>query len=73
MSLIHCPLTDLQRDYLALYARGLTSREIAAEMLVSPETVKSTLDEVRRKIGARGGRAAAVWAVRHGIVPPEEP
>jgi DNA-binding CsgD family transcriptional regulator len=64
-------LTDLQRDYLALYARGLTGREIAAEMLVSPETVKCTLEAIRRRIGARNGREAAVWAARHGLLPAE--
>jgi DNA-binding CsgD family transcriptional regulator len=45
-------LTRRERETVALLLRGLTSKEIANEMQVSPSTVKSFLKMVMVKVGA---------------------
>ena len=43
-----------ERDVTAFACLGLTNRQIAARMGVSPETVKSYLETVLYKLGLRG-------------------
>jgi two-component system NarL family response regulator len=58
-------LTVRERDILTMVSRGLTDKEIAAAMFVSPRTVQNGLARIREKTG--GGRRAelARWAVEH--------
>lgn len=49
-------------EVLALVAEGLTQREIAAELRVTEETVRTHVRRVRLKLGARNQRhAVALW------------
>lgn len=57
------PLSARERDVLALVADGKINREIAAALEVGDETVKTLLERVYRKLGARG-RLEAVLAAR---------
>jgi DNA-binding CsgD family transcriptional regulator len=52
-------LTPREREILAWVARGKTNREIAAELYLSPGTVRKHLDNVYAKLGV-GSRAGAV-------------
>lgn len=61
-------LTAREQDALLLIARGLTNAEIAQEMFVSPETVKTHVSNILTKLGLRDRIAAAIWAHEHGIV-----
>ena len=47
-------LSGRERDVTALACLGLTNRQIAARMGISPETVKSYLETVLHKLGLRG-------------------
>jgi DNA-binding CsgD family transcriptional regulator len=46
-------LTEAERRVAELTARGLTRREVAARLFVSPKTVDATLARVYRKLGVR--------------------
>jgi LuxR family maltose regulon positive regulatory protein len=57
------PLTDRERDVLRLLPSRLTLREIAAELFVSPNTLKFHLRVIYRKLGVNS-RAEAIDAAR---------
>lgn len=46
-------LTPREREVLSLVARGLTAKQIAARLAVSPLTVRSHLRNAKRKVGGR--------------------
>jgi PAS domain S-box-containing protein len=61
-------LTPRQHDVLVLLDSGCSTAEIAAELGVSPETVRNHLREVFRRLGVRSRIAALATARRHGLV-----
>jgi pimeloyl-ACP methyl ester carboxylesterase len=66
--LAETPLSPREHEVLALVARGLSDREIAAELIVSPHTVHRHVANIRHKLGA-GSRASAVAeAARRGLL-----
>ena len=62
------PLTARERDVLALVARGATNREIAAELFLSPHTVKEHTSALYRKLGVRNRAEAVQRAQRLGLL-----
>jgi two-component system response regulator DesR len=62
------PLTDRERDVLALVARGATNREIAADLFLSPHTVKEHTSALYRKLGVRNRAEAVQRAQRLGLL-----
>jgi HD-GYP domain-containing protein (c-di-GMP phosphodiesterase class II) len=62
-------LTDREVDVLRVLARGLSNREIADTLVLSPRTVQHHLASVYDKIGLRTRAGAAVFAIEHGLVP----
>jgi DNA-binding NarL/FixJ family response regulator len=46
-------LTSRQAEVLALVARGLTSAEVASELLLSPRTVEKHLESIYLRLGVR--------------------
>lgn len=55
-------LTEREIDVLRLVALGLTNQQIAGRLYVSPETTKSHLKNLMRKLGVRTrGEAAALF------------
>jgi DNA-binding NarL/FixJ family response regulator len=60
------PLTDREREVLALLASGASNRTIAATLVVSERTAEYHVGNVLAKIGVGNRTEAATWALRHG-------
>ena len=62
-------LTPRERQVLALLARGRPNKVIARDLGVSERTVKTHVSNILGKLNLTDRTQAAVYAVRHGIVP----
>ncbi len=61
------PLTDRERQVLALVADGRTNREIGAALYMSPKTASVHVTHILEKLGVRTRVQAAAAAVRLGL------
>jgi DNA-binding NarL/FixJ family response regulator len=60
-------LTEREREVLDWIARGLTNREIAAQMVISDKTVKTHVSNILDKLDLEDRTRAAIWALKHGL------
>jgi DNA-binding NarL/FixJ family response regulator len=61
-------LTEREREVLALVATGLTNDEIAAQLIISPATVKTHVSRILLKLDARDRAQLVVIAYESGLV-----
>jgi two-component system response regulator DesR len=61
------PLSDREREVLALMSSGATNKEIAERLYLSPHTVKEHTSSLYRKLGARNRTEAVQRAERLGF------
>ncbi|MGH2650778.1 MAG: response regulator [Actinomycetota bacterium] len=64
------PLTDREREVMALVAAGLSNDEIAQRLFVSPATAKTHVSRAMVKLGARDRAQLVVMAYESGLVRP---
>ena len=62
-------LSERELEVLALLASGRTNSEIAGALFVSTGTVKSHVNNIYRKLGARNRAEAIARARALGVVP----
>jgi DNA-binding NarL/FixJ family response regulator len=63
-------LSERELEVCRLVARGLSNREIAAQLFVSEATVKTHVAHVLSRLGLRDRVQVTVFAYEHGIVRP---
>jgi predicted ATPase/DNA-binding CsgD family transcriptional regulator len=66
-------LTDRLMEVVRLLAAGLTNKEIAARLGLTPKTVMHYTVAIYERIGARGRSEAVAWAIRSGVAPADRP
>jgi LuxR family maltose regulon positive regulatory protein len=65
-------LSNREIDILHQLADGLSNKEIAFRLYISPDTVKTHLQNIYRKLDAKGGRVAALKTARMlGLIAPD--
>jgi NarL family two-component system response regulator LiaR len=62
-------LTDREAEVLALICRGLSNQQVALQLYLSINSVKTYIRNAYRKIGAESRSQAVIWGLRHGFVP----
>lgn len=65
-------LSRREAEVLELLARGRSNKQIARFLYVGERTVKTHVSNILTKLGVRSRTQAALYAVRTGLVPPEE-
>ena len=60
-------LTDREGEVLRLVVEGLTGRQIAARLVLSPRTVENHVQRVLRKLGQPNRAALVRYAVENGL------
>lgn len=60
-------LTTREVEVITLIAQGRTNREIAAELYLSPNSIKTYVRTAYRKIGATSRSQAVAWAIHNGF------
>ncbi|MBV8295822.1 MAG: HD domain-containing protein [Acidimicrobiia bacterium] len=61
-------LTAREAEVLRLIALGLTTRQVADELVISPKTADHHIQHLYGKIGVSTRGAAALFAIEHGIL-----
>ncbi|MFL5884186.1 MAG: response regulator [Thermoleophilaceae bacterium] len=65
---VNAGLSDREIEVLRLLAEGKGNAEIAAELFISPKTVKNHIASILMKLQIENRIQAAVYAVRAGII-----
>jgi two-component system, NarL family, response regulator LiaR len=64
-------LTERETEVLRLLAQGRANKEIARELRIGEQTVKTHVSNVLAKLGVQSRTQAALYAARIGLVPTE--
>jgi DNA-binding NarL/FixJ family response regulator len=62
-------LSDRESEILALITQGMSNAQVAKLTFLSPNTIKSYVRTIYRKIEVESRTQAVLWGVRHGFSP----
>ena len=62
-------LSDREAEILALITQGKSNADVARLTYLSPNTVKSYIRTIYRKLGVSSRTQAVLWGVQHGFTP----
>jgi DNA-binding NarL/FixJ family response regulator len=62
-------LTDRESEILALITQGKSNADVAALTYLSPNTIKSYIRTIYRKINVASRTQAVLWGIDHGFTP----
>ncbi len=62
-------LSERESEILALITQGLNNSEVAARTFLTPNTVKSYIRTLYRKIEVASRTQAVLWGIDHGFAP----
>ena len=65
-------LTAREVEVLVLLARGMSNKQIAERLVITPKTAGNHVEHIYAKIDASSRAAAAMFAVQHGLLPEEK-
>ena len=71
LAAVHLPLTQREVEILQHVTTGLANKEIANRLSISERTVKNHLSNIMEKLHVNSRTQAAVYALRRGLVPPQ--
>lgn len=63
---ISVPLSDREKQVAWAYASGQSNKQVARELMISPETVRNHLTRIYRKLGVKDKGQLAMWLRDHG-------
>jgi HD-GYP domain-containing protein (c-di-GMP phosphodiesterase class II) len=61
-------LTSREVEVLSLVARGLSNKQIAELLVITPKTAGSHIEHIYRKIDASNRAQASLFAMKHGLM-----
>jgi DNA-binding NarL/FixJ family response regulator len=64
-------LTAREVEVLCLVARGTSNKQIAEQLVISEKTARNHVERAYTKIGVSNRIGASMYALRHGLVAPE--
>ena len=65
-------LTAREVEVLRLLAQGLSNKQIAQRLVISPKTAGNHIEHIYAKIGTSTRATASLFAMQHGLLPEEE-
>jgi HD-GYP domain-containing protein (c-di-GMP phosphodiesterase class II) len=65
-------LTTREVEVLRLLAQGLSNKEIAQRLVISPKTAGNHIEHIYAKIDASSRATASLFALQHGLLPDEQ-
>ena len=65
-------LTAREVEVLILLARGMSNKQIARQLVITPKTAGNHVEHIYAKTGASSRAATALFAVQHGLLPEEK-
>ncbi len=66
-------LTEREGEVIRLVARGMSNREIAETLVISEKTAKAHISNMLGKLGLEDRTQMAIYAIKNGLVDPEQP
>jgi DNA-binding CsgD family transcriptional regulator len=65
-------LTAREIEVVRLLARGMSNKDIAKKLVISPKTARNHIEHIYAKIGASNRVTASLFAVQHGLIPDDD-